>query len=279
MVRLWLGIWCFWRPAFTIAAAAGLAAKAASSAYKNKQERDRATESRDWQAHQAEVGREFNLNTAATAHQREVEDLRAAGLNPVLSGTGGHGSQVGSISAPGGGPAGVQGMDLDPNAAMREAASAKTAKETTRLTENQADREESAVDEQRSRAGLEVAKLYAAMGYPEGIAPGDVLAQKRFMDSPIYRLSSASARGAEQDLAQQAQDIEQTAMDLNVRRHGLKGEVRDASDYSGALGAYEKRAHRVLGPVTELLHGASSAGQAYRSFGGGQRYVRPGRSR
>lgn len=86
-----------------------------------------AKELRDWQEIQSNRAAEFNAKEAQknrdwqeymsnTAHQREVADLMAAGLNPVLSVTGGNGASVTSgATASTSSPSGAKG-DVDTSA-------------------------------------------------------------------------------------------------------------------------------------------------------------------
>ena len=90
-----------------------------------------AAEANQFSANQAAVAREFNAAEAEknrqwqqymsnTAHQREVADLKAAGLNPVLSAMGGNGAAVTSgATASATNPSGQKGdVDTSSNASI-----------------------------------------------------------------------------------------------------------------------------------------------------------------
>lgn len=58
-----------------------------------------AAQNRTFSATEAQVNRDYLERMSNSAHQREVQDLKLAGLNPILSGTGGMGNSTPS-SAP-----------------------------------------------------------------------------------------------------------------------------------------------------------------------------------
>lgn len=82
---------------------ANIAAQAAAQQRSEEFNAAEAEKSRQFSADQAMINRGFQESMSSSAHQREVSDLRAAGLNPILS-AGGSGSSTPS-GAMGSGPA------------------------------------------------------------------------------------------------------------------------------------------------------------------------------
>lgn len=144
-----------------------------------------AFEQRDWQERQNALAMQFNAQEAAksrswqeymsnTAHQREIRDLKAAGLNPVLSAMGGNGAAVTSgATASGVTSAGAKGeVDTSANAALVQFLGSVLSAQTQLQTANVNARTQEAVADKYTameklvaQIGADASKYGAELGY------------------------------------------------------------------------------------------------------------------
>lgn len=231
-----------------------------------------AAEQRDWQERQNALAMQFNAQEAAksrswqeymsnTAHQREIRDLKAAGLNPVLSAMGGNGAAVTSgATASGVTSAGAKGeVDTSANAALVQILGSVLSAQTQLQTANVNARTQEAVADKYTAMEQIVAEISAAaskyganMSYASNkYATDQNIANPNgpygFLREALKYFVSDNGQSA----VSAAKDVATSA--VNDLTQGVKREVRDTVKYAKD---YAKNKYTALPKGIDAVTGA-----------------------
>lgn len=191
--------------------------------------------------HEARQARRFNKWQMENAHQIEVNDLKQAGLNPILSATGGSGA---STSAPA--PAQVQNPMESLSAKQLLAAQVENAQATTQNTV--ADTASKNLSNHMNQEMYETDLLRRRLEYQNAIKD--------------YDLKGAALQTAQKGLLRI--DAELRNMELQ-RQHSALGinEAKAKSDYYGGAGKYAPTATGKVKNALNAVHGAKAIWDEY----------------
>lgn len=227
-----------------------------------------AAEQRDWQERQNALAMQFNAQEAAksrswqeymsnTAHQREIADLKAAGLNPVLSAMGGNGAAVTSgATASGVTSAGAKGeVDTSANAALVQMLGSVLSAQTQLQTANVNARTQEAVADKYtameklvSQITADASKYGANMSYAASKYATD---QNIANPNGPYGFVREALKFLGNDNGQAAVSAAKDVADAAVR--GVKREVRDTVKYTKD---YAKNKYTALPKGIDAVTGA-----------------------
>lgn len=189
-----------------------------------------AAELRDWQERQTQIAQQFNASEAAknrdwqemmsnTAHQREVADLRAAGLNPVLSAMGGNGAAVTSgASASASAPQGAKGeTDMSTTQALVSLLGTMWSAQTQIEMQRASAENNLAVADKNAAASQAVAQIYGEYGLAQTELAGQYGLSQAEVHGVYQKLSSAIAANGNITSAQLHAEASKYASDLGLQ--------------------------------------------------------------